>query len=514
MAASEGDCVNPAIVSAEPENGATTALAPSVDSVGDVVARLAATTAMEYDKVRREEAKKLGVQLKTLDDMVKSARSSVGASSRLPFMEHEPADEPVNPAELLDAIATVIKTYIILEPEQAEAAALWVVHTHLTDVADVSPIAIINAPERACAKTLFQTILGRLAYRPLFASNASLSALFRSIELWGATLLIDEADTFFRENAELHGMVNAGYKRGGFVLRSEVSPESIEPKMFSVYGAKSIAGIALEKHLPDATMSRGIVFGMRRKLAHEKVERFRNADDVVFNRLASKVARFALDHAEQVRLARPALPDEMSDRAQDNWEPLLAIAMCAGDAWLQRATHAALKMSAASESQSSAGNDLLADIKEILSKWAKPTIKTADLIQKLIEDDDMGWNTYNRGKPLTPRQLAKLLDAYQIKPKTVRQPKTLAEPNGSTPKGYEVADFKDAFTRYLKPEAIKMQSEPDAATAPPTAPPDVAATEKQGDVRSDRESGPSATSGEQFGTPSTASLMPRMPPLF
>ena len=125
-------------------------------------------------------------------------------------------------------------------------------------------------------------------------------------------------------------MVNAGYKRGGYVLRSEATGDSFEPRMFSVYGAKSIAGIALEKHLPDSTMSRGVVFNMRRKLPHETVERMRDADDAAFDRLASQLARFAVDYSQQVRLARPDLPDELSDRAQDNWEPLLAIAACAG----------------------------------------------------------------------------------------------------------------------------------------------------------------------------------------
>jgi putative DNA primase/helicase len=62
--------------------------------------------------------------------------------------------------------------------------------------------------------------------------------------------------------------------------------------MFSVYGAKSIAGIALEKHLPDATMSRGIVFNMRRKLPGELVRRLRHADGKIFERLASQLVRF------------------------------------------------------------------------------------------------------------------------------------------------------------------------------------------------------------------------------
>ena len=300
-----------------------------------------------------------------------------------------------------------------------------------------------------------------MCYRPLPASNASLSALFRAVESWQPTIPIDEADTFFRDNAELHGMVNAGYKRGGYVLRSEATGDSFEPRMFSVYGAKSIAGIALERHLPDSTMSRGIVFNMRRKLADESVVRMRHADDAEFDRLARQLARFAADHSQQIRLAHPHLPERLSDRALDNWEPLLAIAMCAGPAWLQRATAAALKMSAASESMASTSNDLLADIQDVFDGMKTARISTVDLLEKLTGDEEKSWATYNRGKPMTPRQLAKQLEVYGIKSKTVRM-----GPN-KTPKGYDVDQFKDAFARYLK-------KQPDGAG--PDAPAEVAAT--------------------------------------
>ncbi len=394
--------------------------------------------------------------VQTPDEQVKAVGKDDGAARRLPFVEHAPAEDPVDPAQLLSEIAAEIKKYIVVEPEQADAAALWVAHTYLTEAADISPILVINAPERACAKTLLQTLLGRICYRSLPASNASLSALFRSIESWAPTLLIDEADTFFGANSELQGMVNAGYKRGGYVLRSESTGNSFEPRMFAVYGAKSVAGIALEKHLPDSTMSRGILINMRRKLPHEKVDRMREANGGVLDRLASQAARFANDYSQQIRAARPELPDDLTDRAQDNWEPLLAIAMSAGEEWVKRATRAALKLSAANDEHESTSNNLLADIREVLEQWSKPTIRSVALIEKLVADPDMGWLTYNRGNQLTPRQLAKNLATYGIKPKTVRQR------DGSTPKGYDLAAFEDAFTRYLKP----------APTVPP-APPDL-----------------------------------------
>ena len=417
---------------------------------------MAALGPLDYDRLRREEAKALGIQVKTLDDLVKAERSEGSTAQRLPFTEVEPHPETVSPADLFDEISTIVLQYIVLEAVQADAAALWVASTYLTDVAEIAPILIINAPEKACAKTLLQTLLGRMAYRPLPASNASLSALFRAVELWRPTLLIDEADTFFRDNPELHGLVNAGHKRGGSVLRSEATANSFEPRIYSVYCAKSIAGIALEKHLPDSTMSRGIVISMRRKLPEESVLRMRYADSEVFQLIAAKLARFAEDYAQQVRLARPRLPDELSDRAQDNWEPLLAIAECAGPEWLQRAISAALSLSRVSEQAVSTGNQLLADIQTVFRGWKGTKISTVDLIAALVADDEESWATYNRGKPLSPRQLAKQLGAYGIKSKTVRLG------NGTTPKGYELSEFEDAFARYLAatPALPQRRNEP------------------------------------------------------
>jgi putative DNA primase/helicase len=112
------------------------------------------------------------------------------------------------------------------------------------------------------------------------------------------------------------------------------------------------------------------------------------------------------------------------------------------------------------------------------------------LIDKLNGDADMGWNTYNRGKPMTPRQLAKLLDPYGIKPKTVRQK------DGTTPKGYERADFWDAFERYIKPDPARQ---PATATLKPAPPGEVAATAQHEWNAPDSP----ATGAERFGVADT-----------
>jgi hypothetical protein len=383
-------------------------------------------------------------------------------AQNLPFDVYDAYDKPVILSELLDEVSRTIRIFVIVEKVHADAAALWILHTYVVGYFDTSPIFIINAPERACAKTLFQTVLAYLAARALMASNATASSLFRSIDLWQPTIFFDEADTFFKDNNDLLGMVNAGYKASGFVLRSEAVDDSFVPRKFPVFGAKSIAGIALERHLPDSTMSRGIVINMRRKLPDETVTRLRYAEPGLFARLCAKLERAADDYAEAIQQVRPHLPDALSDRAQDNWEPLLAIAEVAGDGWLERATQAALILSNQSNEKVSTGNELLSDIQSIFDErahgkknWDK--ISSSELITELEHIPESPWATYNQGRPIAPRQLASQLAVYGIKSKTVR-----LGPH-DTPKGYELSQFEDAFARYLNaadasvPEAVQYE---------------------------------------------------------
>ena len=66
---------------------------------------------------------------------------------------------------------------------------------------------------------------------------------------------------------------------------------------------------------------------------------------------------------------------------------------------------------------------------------------TEVILQKL-HDADARWKEYGRSeKPITDRGIARLLKGFRIKPGLV----TIA---GTEKRGYRVADFADAFTRY------------------------------------------------------------------
>lgn len=413
-------------------------------SVDEFVQALASLEPLEYDKKRQEMADALRIRMATLDAAVKAARDGQSESGRSPFPDVEPHPEPIDPAELLNEVADTIGKYIVLDEPQKTAATLWAAMTWMGDNLDYAPLAIISAPEKSCGKTQLLAVLGHMSCRPMHTSNSSASTLFRSVEYWKPTILIDEADTFFRANKELHGMVNAGYHRSGVVIRNESVNGRIVPRSFSVYSPKALAGIDLKKHLPDATMSRGIVINLRRKLAHESVNRLRHADSSSFAGIAEKLARFAADYSVQVRHACPDLPQALSDRDQDNWEPMLAIAMLAGDEWFARATTAALALSGANERAANSGSRLLADIKQVFVSQKLDKFSTAGLIRALCEDDENAWATYNGRQPITARQLASLLEVYGIKSQLMR-----LNSYDNPARGFKLAQFSDAFERYL-----------------------------------------------------------------
>lgn len=416
---------------------------PKQESTLDAaIIRLAALSPLKYDQVRKAEAKELGVRPGTLDAAVKFARKGSDAND-LPFTEDDPWPDQVDPATLFNEIKTVISRFIVCSKEIAITCSLWITMTWTIGAVDTAPLMVITAPEKRCGKTLLLSLLSRLSYRAITASSISPAALFRTIEAWTPTLFIDEADACLKDNEELRGILNSGHTRDSAYVIRTVGDE-FKPTKFRTFGAKAIAGIG---QIADTLMDRAVVMELRRKTSGEKVDRIRNADPALFDKLRSKLARFAEDNSQFVRQAQPPLPDKLNDRSQDNWHPLLALAMSAGDKWLQNGTEAALKLSGNENEPQTIGTELLSDIQKVFKEKKVDHISTADIINSLCTDDERPWKSYSKGFSITPRQLANKLKTYGIHSKTVRI-------GDDTAKGFEKDQFAEAFSRYISSTAI------------------------------------------------------------
>ena len=210
----------------------------------ELIAELALLKPLAYDRVGVEKAKLMGCRPVILDAAVKSARYECSDIDRLPFPEVELYPEPIDPAQLLNEVSDTIRRFIVLDAEQADTAALWVAFTWFIDVVKVAPLAIINAPEKACGKSQLLSLFRKLSCKPLMASNMRAATLFRIAEKWHPSILIDEADTFIKTDEEISGLINAGHTRDSAIAWRLVG-DNHEPKGFDVWGAKALAGIRL-----------------------------------------------------------------------------------------------------------------------------------------------------------------------------------------------------------------------------------------------------------------------------
>lgn len=372
-----------------------------------------------------------------MNNLAPRQRASQGSS--MSFEEVTPWSRPVIGHELLDDLVSFILRFIVCEHHTAEAAALWIVFTWLIDAVTVAPIANITAPLPNCGKSTLLDLFEKLCRRPLKVDHVSSAALFRSIDAWQPTLLIDEVDAFLRENEDARGILNSGHKRNGGVLR--VVGDQHEPRRFTTWGAKALCGIG---EIAKTLQNRSIRLELRRKLPGEKVESLRHADPEEVQRLQQQLARFANDVFDEIANARPTPLLGLDNRAQDNWEPLLAIADAAGGEWPTKARAAAQKTQLAESLHESPdiATQLLTDVRAVFESRKIQRIYTTELIERLCEDEELPWCESNRGKPITARQLSSMLSDFDIRPQDLRIGSTVR-------KGYELSKMEDAFKRYL-----------------------------------------------------------------
>jgi Protein of unknown function (DUF3631) len=410
---------------------------------------LAGLSPLQYSKRKKEAAKWLGVTVGDLDRLVRAKRPKLERDDEdekphgrgILFPVVEACAEAVDGAELLDSVSEAIGKHVVMYDHARDAAALWVVHTYLLDCFLTSPRLAVRSPMKRCGKTTLLDVLMRLVLRPLSTANVTPPAIFRVVEGYRPTLLVDEADTFLRGNDELRGVINSGHRRGGSVLRTV--GEDHEPRQFSTYAA---CAIALIGNLPDTLHDRSVVIDLKRRLPSEQILPLRSDRTGHLDDIASQAMRWAQDNVVAVGAADPEMPAGIYNREADNWRPLLAIADVAGGHWPERARKAAAMSREVADDDDSRIVVLLGDVREIFVAQRTDRMLSADLVEALIQIEGRPWAEYGRtGKPLTQNQLARLFKPLAIVPGTLRA-------GSARGQGYQLHEFEEAFARYLPSE--------------------------------------------------------------
>jgi hypothetical protein len=390
------------------------------------------------DQLVRPLAKSLGVSVDEL-------RKLSPVQQKADFIDPDPWPQPVDGDVLLHDLSALVNKHVVTDDHCKVAVPLWDVLSFLIDVVDIMPILVITSPEKRCGKSRLLGLLLKLVRRPMPGVALTPATLYRAIEKWHPTLLIDEADGLLKDskgndNVELRSVINAGHTRE-FAFVPRCVGENYEVQNFSTWAPKAIALIG---RMPDSMMDRAIPIQMRRKTTAEQVSRLRETPQAVFDELRSKIVRWVQDNAQKIAQHVPTLPAGINDRAADCWLPMLAIADVAGGDWPDLARKAAVALSADTDEADTFVTKLLRALKEDFVDQGETGPDgfqvTDDICDHLNQDKEAPWANFKN--KLTPELLAKNLRRYKLKSERIML-------NGNRVRGFYWAKLEPVFDRYL-----------------------------------------------------------------
>jgi hypothetical protein len=358
---------------------------------------------------------------------------------------------------LLGGVEAFLRHYVCFEDHhQSRALALWAAHTYLKNVIQVTPYLNITSPDKGSGKTRLLEVLAVLVKDPYFTVLVSPAALFRIIDQEHPTVLLDEVDSLRSQqygfSNEMKGLLNQGYRRNGAKLVRAVR-DSKEVLRYDLFCPKAFAGNG--SPLPSTVADRSIPIHLYRAGPDEQPAEFdmeQVSEDAEALRRALEQLPNLIDHR-----STPVPPHGLIDRAAEVWKSLLQIADTAGGNWPRWAREAAVFLhQARSEDDESLPSRLLADIRQVANsdQW----IGSIDLVARLHRLEEAPWADLPP-KGLTVSGLARMLRGFGIRPADRHVD---SSSRGSVLKGYRLADFGRAFSKYLPREAEGHEPEQEA----------------------------------------------------
>lgn len=393
--------------------------------------------ALSFNDAFKHAAQQCGIEKPKKQKKVEGKKTD----RKSPVENLKPYNHSVEGGALLAEMVSLLNKYVYLPEGMDVALACWCLGSYCFSSWQLYPKLLITSPEKRCGKTTLLEVIEGLAFSCFPVSNVSASAVFRLIEEHKPTLLIDEADTFLKDNDDLNGIINAGHKkRLANVLRTEKDGNEFHVRNYSVWSPMVLAGIGTQR---DTLHDRSIHIEMERKLPSYKTEKlpFRFFEDTCT--LRAKCIRWAQDHKKQLRKLTE-IPNHGNDRAQDNWQPLITVAANAKKVWQDRIIKVYRDVMLQDAPEENAGITLLRDIQAIFKEEGCQKMASAVLIDALIKTEGSPWGEWRRGQPMTQISLSRLLKPFKIKPKQIRF-------DDKNHRGFEAKQFENSFIRYISP---------------------------------------------------------------
>jgi hypothetical protein len=359
----------------------------------------------------------------TLGDLL----SPPAAPETPPAWDVEPWQEPIDIAQLLQEIHDKISKYAVLGKHYLTALVLWIALNWVhNEIATHSPFLDIFSVDEGSGKTLVLGLLSWLTQRPCQGAEFTGPNIYRTVDRYQPTLIIDEGDDAFERRPDLKHIMNHSWTRGAKIPRQMRINGELQTYWFNIFCPKIIGrallpGTGKAKPMPRTIVRRCISIKIWPKREDEQVDEFGYCDDNEFTTLRRKLLRLANDQARAIAEIKPTFPAGFNNSVKANWKLQLAITELAGDDWSKRAREAA--ESIAGKVQGSVGGQLFAALYamcvERLKGGATEIVIPSQEAVAFLKGFDPFWATEYRGSDghpgeITPNKLAALLRPWRI----------------------------------------------------------------------------------------------------
>lgn len=155
-----------------------------------------------------------------------------------------------------------VKQYLYDHIDLAEGydvLTAWVLASWTPERWDAVPYLFFYGPAGS-GKTWALQVLASIGHRSIMSASATLSTVFRVIDMWHPTLFFDETEVYMRkERGEILNLLNSGYRKDFPAMRTEEGKEGFEVRFYDCFGFKALAGT---RDFMETLKSRCILFNM------------------------------------------------------------------------------------------------------------------------------------------------------------------------------------------------------------------------------------------------------------
>jgi hypothetical protein len=407
---------------------------------------------LQRTQIVRQVAKAVAVTAKDLLAAVTPPEAN-GANREVNLVdETTPWDGPVDGIELFREIYSLFGRVMWMSDSARLTITFWLIASYTFKAYRKFPYLRIKSADKNCGKSTLVDLVSELVFNPLIATDVSPAALYRVVEKFTPTLLLDEFDNA-EQIRELTQLLNAGYDNNRAALRYNMDKDCAE--RFRTYCPKVISSI---KRITDTTESRCLPIDLQRVPAdaENKLVELCDINPEFFQIIKRKILAWLEDHLPEIKECRPIRPDWLHTRDWDMWRPCYVIGEVLGKEGTEWVKQAATGVFGDYVVEQSLAIEILAHLRDaakephifIEPKKGKIFLPSEGLVEFCNGDLEASWADWVKGdqKGLTVHRLAKELRQHF----KVRSERTGYQ--NKDVRGYWLKKLEPYFTSFLPPE--------------------------------------------------------------